>query len=334
VSLAGGETRLVEHADFAQLNARLDALRSAGALISEVQRVGRDLEASFEAAVSGPGQPPGDAGPPPPEPPRTAPDPLRGLRATARLAREIVADLASRKAGWFGLALALLVLALFFWGVRNEVVGGAAAAVRQFGGPGGIADPATLAHWVGRWAATFVYWALLPGTVVIAALFAPPLLDPRRTILLLAQPVSRGDLACALYLTVCLLGLVEHAFLVALLFGGLRWLGMEVSPLFLALVAPLLLGFAALYAIALAAAYGVRSGLASGAAAFGVFLAAVLTQHRAALAALLPRVAALGDQAARLGGGDAPQLAPFALTAAWAAALFILVLVMARRSEQ
>ncbi|HUJ27364.1 MAG TPA: hypothetical protein VLW85_15170, partial [Myxococcales bacterium] len=344
VTLAGGETKLVEHADFAALNTHLDTLRAGGALISEVQRVGRDLEASLEQAVTGPGVVPPDPGPRPPEAPPARVQPLRAARATVRVAQEIAADLASRKVGWFGLGLAVLVLALFFWGLRNDIVGGAAAAVRQFGGPGGVADATTVAHFVGRWSASFVYWALLPGTLVFASLFAPPLLDPRRTVLLLAQPVSRGDLACALYATVCLATLAEYAFLVGLFFGGMRWLGVAVSPLFLALAAPLVLAFASLYAVSLAAAYGLRSGVASGGIAFGLFLAAVLSQAemRAGGAPLrqiiggtvLPRVVALGEQAARLGGGEAPRFAPFALTAAMATALFIVAFVIARRSEQ
>jgi len=327
-----GATVLIDHQDVAQLNAVLDRLRAAGAQIVEVRRLREDLEASFEAAVSGPGQPPGDRGPRPPEPAPAAADELRGLRATMRLAQEIAADLASRKVGWFALCAALLVLGLFFLAVRSDVAGGAAATVRQLGGPAGVADAATMARLVGRWTASFIYWALLPGSLIFASFFAPPLLDPRRTILLLAQPVSRGDLACALFSTVCSLALGAYVFLAALFYGGLRFLGVAVSPLFLALAAPLLFAFAALYAVALAAAYGLRSGVASGAIAFGVFLAAVLSQS--APVPFLPRVVALGEQAARLGGGEAPRLAPFVLTAAMAAAFFLAALFVARRSEQ
>jgi ABC-2 type transport system ATP-binding protein len=339
-----GSTVLVDHDDVAQLNAALDRLRVAGAQIVEVRRVREDLEASFEAAVSGPGQTPPDPGPQPPEPLPSPRDPFRGVRATMRVAQEIAADLAARKVGWFALIIGLVVFGFFLWGLHNDVVKGAAATVRQFGGPGGVADEATLGHWVGRWTAGFVYWALLPGSVIFASMFAPPLLDPRRTILLLAQPVSRGDLASALFLTVNAMVLGEYLFLVALLYGGIRWMGVAVSPLFLCLVAPLLVAFAALYAFALAMTYGVRSGVASGGIAFLIFLVATIAQAASVAnpeykvlamgAALLPRLIGLAEQAARLGGGEAPRAAPFALTAAIGAGIFLVALVAARRSEQ
>src|SRR5437762_470308 len=240
-----GSTVLIDHDDVGELNAALDQIRQAGARIVEVRRVRQDLEATFEAAVAGASEPAPDPGPPPPEPPKARSDPLRPLVATWRVAREIAADLAARKAGWVALAIGLVVLALFFLALRHDVVSGAAAAVRAFGGPSGVADEATLAHWVGHYAARFVYWALLPGSVIFAALFAPPLLDPRRTILLYAQPVSRGDVAAALFATVCTLVAAEHVFVVALLFGGVRWLGVSVSPLFLLVCLPLLFAFAA-----------------------------------------------------------------------------------------
>jgi ABC-2 type transport system ATP-binding protein len=339
-----GSTVLVDHDDVAQLNAALDRLRGAGAQIVEVRRVREDLEASFEAAVSGPGQTPPDPGPQPPEPLPSPRDPFRGARATMRVAQEIAADLAARKVGWFALIIGLVVFGFFLWGLHNDVVKGAAATVRQFGGPGGMADEATMGHWVGRWTAGFVYWALLPGSVIFASMFAPPLLDPRRTILLLAQPVSRGDLASALFFTVNAMVLGEYLFLVALLYGGIRWMGVAVSPLFLCLVAPLLVAFAALYAVALAMTYGVRSGVASGGIAFLIFLVATITQAASVAnpeykvlalgAALLPRLVGLAEQAVRLGGGEAARAAPFVLTAAIGVGVFLVALVAARRSEQ
>jgi hypothetical protein len=129
-----------------------------------------------------------------------------------------------------------------------------------------------------------------------------------------------------------------------LLYGGLRWLGVAVSPLFLCLVGPLLLSFAALYAVALAVTYGVRSGVASGGVAFLLFSTAAILQLAsvehpgmrmlAVCAASLPRVAGLAEQAARLGGGEAPRAAPLLLTAAMGTGIFLVGLVAARRSEQ
>jgi hypothetical protein len=337
---------LIDHQDVAQLNAALDQLRAAGGRIVEVRRVRQDLEASFEAAVSGLPREPGPPGPPPSDALAVPRHPLRSLRATVRVAGEIAADFAARKLGWVALGIALFLLGVFLWAIHGDVATGAAAAVHRFGGPGGVVDEATMAHWVGRWCAAAAFWSLLPGSVVFAALFAPPLLDPRRAVLLLAQPVSRGDLAAGIYSAVCAMVLCEHAFLVALLFGGLRWLGVPVSPLFLLVTLPLFVAFAALYAIALAFTYVLRSGPAAGAVAFGTFAVAVMAGSSDAArrgarlsiesisAAILPRVVPLGQQAMKLGGGEWPSPLPFVLTALFAAALFILALFAARRSEQ
>jgi ABC-2 type transport system ATP-binding protein len=340
VSLASGETKLIEHDGLAQLNARLDELRSSGALLSEVQRVGRDLEASFEAAVSGQMRSPPDPGPAPAAPEGSRRDPLRPLRAALRVAGEIGSDLAARRIGWVALALAALLLGLFVLAVRSEVAMGAAAAVRRFGGPPGTSDEAALASWVGRYSASLLFWSLVPGSAVFAALFAPPLLDPRRSILLLSQPVSRGDVAAGIYATVCAVVLVELGFLLGLFFGALRWLGVPVPASLLLAVAPLWVAFAALYAAALAATYAVRSGPVAAAAGLGVFVAASLVGSgqqaagRIAAAAVLPRLVPLSQQAMRLGAGEAPRLSPFALTAAFAAAMFLVLIFLARRSER
>ena len=48
---------------------------------------------------------------------------------------------------------------------------------------------------------------------------------------------------------------------------------------------------------------------------------------------MLPRLVPLAEQAGRFGGGEGARAAPFALTAAIAAALFILALIAARRIE-
>jgi ABC-2 type transport system ATP-binding protein len=341
-----GATVLIDHGDLPQLNAALDKLRAAGALVAEVRRVRQDLEASFEAAVAGAAREPDSPGPPPAEAPPIAPHPLRALRAVSRVASEIAADFAARKLGWVALGIALFLIGVFLWIVHGDVASGAAAAVRKFGGPGGVVDQDTMAHWIGRWAAAAAYWALLPGSVVFAALFAPPLLEPRRSVLLLAQPISRGDMAAGIFAAVCAMVLCEYAFLVGLLFVGLRWLGVAVSPLFLLVSLPIFVSFAALYAIALVITYAVRNGATAGAVAFGTFAVAVITgsdpgaRPGAPLGfasitnAILPRVISLGQQAMRLGGGERPGVAPFALTAIFAAAFFMLTLFAARRSEQ
>jgi ABC-2 type transport system ATP-binding protein len=335
IVLSDGKVTPVAHDDFAQLNAALDKVRAEGGLIAEVRPLRRDLEATFEAAVTGEVLPPPPPGPPPPEPPHVPARPLRALLAALRVAREIGAELAARRIGWIALGLALLFVGIFLLLVRADVVTGAAAGVRKFG-----ADQETAAKWVGRWAAGVLYWGLLPGALVFAAFFAPPLLETRRTILMHAQPVSRGDVAAGMYGAVLGLVLAQYAFLIALFFGALRWLEIGVSPRFLGMLLPLLFSFAALYAVVLAVTYAVRSGPLAAAAGMAVFILAAVAFGAsprwltAVAPALLPSIGPLSQQAMRMGSGERVSLTPFALTAMWAAALFLVLLFLARRSEK
>jgi ABC-2 type transport system ATP-binding protein len=335
IVLADGQVIAVAHEDLRQLNAALDKLRAEGGLIAEVRPVRQDLEASFEAAVTGDARPATPAGPPPAEPPPIPARPLRALRGAVRVAREIGAELAGRRVGWIALGLLLLFTGMFFLAVRSEMIAGAAAGARRFG-----AGEETTAKWIGRYAAGVLYWGLLPGSIVFAALFAPPLLEPRRTVLLHAQPVSRGDVASGIFAAVLALALALYAVLIALFFAGLRWLRVEVSPRLVLMTVPLLFAFAALYAVSLAVTYALRSGLAAAAASFVVFVLAAIAADAsppwlaAVSPALLPRIGALSQQAMRLGAGERPLVAPFVLTAMWAAALFLVALFAARRSER
>ena len=341
-----GSTVLIDHDDLASLNSTLDRLRAAGAQIVEVRRVRQDLEASFEAAVTGAPRAPLASPERPPEPPETRTARVRPLVAAARVAADIATDLAQRKVGWFALALAVLVLGAFLWVLRSESLSGAAVAVKRFGGPAGLSDPATLAHWAGRWIAGTAYWAMLLPTLLVSALFAPPLLDPRRTILLLAQPVGRGDVALGIFAAVCGMAFVCWEFLAVLLFLGLRVLDFAVSPMFLLMPLPLLAAFAALYAGVLLATYAVRSGPFAVVVALFSFLAVVsagnsdVAREGAAVGfgslavGLLPRAVQLGQQAMRLGGGERASALPFVFTTMYCAAVLIALFVVARRSEK
>ena len=276
-----------------------------------------------------------------------APRPARALFASLRVAREIGLDLASRKLGWMALALALLALGLGLWGLRNDVVLGAAAVVRDLTGkvPDSV-EARTVATIVGRESGLIVYWILLTSTLLFSTLFAPPLLDPRRTVLLLAQPISRVDLATGIFLAVCGLTAATFSFLVALFFCGVRALGIGLPASFLLVPLPLLLSFAALYALVLGATYLVRSGLFAalvGLASLIGFVALGNTDAarpgaplglEAALYGLSPKVVALSEQAGHLGEGHAVSAFPFFSTAAYLVAVLTLVAVGARRSER
>ena len=175
---------------------------------------------------------------------------------------------------------------------------------------------------------------------------APDRLDPRRTILLLAQPLGRGDLALGIFSAVCGLALCAQAFLTLLVFLGLRALGLLVPLQFLLLPLPLIFSFAALYAVVLLATYAVRSGPFAMAVALGSLLAVLFLGNshgaragaplgvQSVLATLVPRIVPLSQQAMHAGASERMSLSPFVLTAAFTAALLIGLQFLARRSER
>jgi ABC-2 type transport system ATP-binding protein len=341
-----GNALLIAHDDLPGLNRVLDQLRAAGALLDEVHRERQDLEATFEAAVAGAAGAPAVKGVPPPEPSSASGSLWRVPRAVWRVNSEIVADLLARKIGWVALGAALLCIGLFLWGLHDQVVGGAAVAAHRWVGQGPIADEADLGRKVGGYTGSILYWALVPGSLAFAALFAPPLLDPRRSILILSQPVSRGDLAAGIFTAVCSFVLAEYVFLITLLFGGLRFLAIQANPRFLLVPIPALFAFASIYIIQLGFTYLLRSGPAAAAIGIGMLSASGLIGLADAArpgarfgpvslaAALLPRIRPLSAQAMRLGSGETPHAAPFALTALFIVALGLVTLHAAQRSER
>src|SRR5207244_3144525 len=155
-----GHVYVVDHDDLDALNDAVDRVRAAGVRLVEVRRIRRDLEETFTlVATAGPGESPvaveaGELIEAPPAPG----SPLRGVRATFRVAREIASDLIARKMAHAAAAGAALVLATMFFALRNEIVQGMAASARQFRA-GGIVDGTVLAHALGRGAAAGEYWS-------------------------------------------------------------------------------------------------------------------------------------------------------------------------------
>ncbi|HEY2031445.1 MAG TPA: ABC transporter ATP-binding protein [Myxococcales bacterium] len=346
VTESAGATVLVDHHSLEALNLCLDRLRAAGGLIEEVRRVRQDLEASFEAAVTAQAQPPAIAADPPPEAPAPAADPWRAPSAVLRVTREIISDLTARKVGWVALAAALLFAGLFLWGVQHELVAGTAAAARRWAREVSASPEGGIGTIAGRYVAAVAFWVLVPGSVLLAALFAPPLLDPRRAVLVLSQPISRTDFAAGIYAAVCAFVLAGYAFAALLFFGGLRFLEIRADPRFLLAPLPMLVAFAAIYAAELALTYALRSGLAAAALGVALFVTSALlgfadgARPAAELsgvsmaAALLPRLRPLSQQAMRIGGAEAPFVAPFGETLLFAGALLLLTAWAARRSER
>ena len=353
----GSPALLVEHLDLAQLNGAIDRLRQGGSQIVEVRRLRQDLETAF-VEVAGPGAgravTPLSAGPIPDAPaaalpgsePRARLRAGRTLTATLRVSAEIAAELASRKLGWVVLGGALLATLGFFAAVHSDLIQGAAAGARQLAHPGGFFDAGELAMRVGGGVGTALYWAGLICCLILAALFAPPLLEPRRTVLILAQPISRSDFATGIFAAVCAMALAVQFFLAALLFAGSRALGLHLSAALLAVPLPFLVAFAALYALMLIATWFWRSGFFAalvGLGALSLFAAAGFSAAASpgapigplsALYGLCPHIDELGEQARRLGAGQSVSALHFVSTGAVALALLIVLRVVAGRSER
>jgi len=342
-----GHVYLVDHEDLESLNLAIDGLRAAGVRLVEVRRIRRDLEETFTlVATSGPGESPGaveagelvEASPAPGSP-------LRGARAIVRVASEIASDLIARKMAHAALAGAALVLATMFFALRNEIVQGVAATARQFRG-GGMLDGAALAQVLGRGAAAGEYWALLAGSIFLSALFAPPLLETRRSTLLLAQPVSRADVANGIFASVCALSLAVFCASGIAVFAGLRLLGLPVAPGLL--LVPLLttVAFASIYAGVLLATYLLPNGLLAGVVGMTTLLALVVAGNVDAAQpgyarrlggfffGLLPKLVGLHREAMRLGGGAGVGAFAIASTVAYTLAMLLVVQIVARRSER
>lgn len=241
------------------------------------------------------------------------------------VAADLLREAAARK--WFlglGLALTALLLCLVA-GLRMEVVDGALATVRLFGGPlDGVVRPADVAL---RPVFVAASYALSYGGIVFGLLacsdFAPALLSPGRIEHLLALPVRRWELLAGTFLGVLTLALLGAAYGA----GGLVLiLGAKTGvwtwhPLLAAALA--VVGFAAVYAGMLLSAVLVRSSAVS--AAFGALLlvSGILAGHRLAILAamrpgapraffavwsgLMPPLSTLADAAADVAGAQPVQ---------------------------
>jgi ABC-2 type transport system ATP-binding protein len=338
---------LVDHDELDGLNRAIDRLRAAGVQLVEVRRVRRDLEETFRVVatadprVAGPS---GDArelidGP------RAPVSPLRPVRATIRVAREIASDLVARKMAHAAAAGAALFLAMMFFALHNQILQGMAATARQFRA-GGMVDNAQLAHVLGRGAAAGEFWTLLVGSVFLSAFFAPPLLDARRSTLLFAQPVSRADVANGIFISVCGLALGIFGASGVALFVGLRAFTLPVSPGLLAVPMLTTVALASLYAIVLLVTYLLPNGLLAGVVGMAALLALVVAGNSDAaqpgnaegvsafFVGLLPKLVGLHRDAMRVGGGAPPALFAILSTIASTLALMLFVQIVARRSER
>ncbi len=251
------------------------------------------------------------------------------MRTVLAVARDILAEAASRK--WFlgmgiGITLALAALGL---SLRMEVVDGALSATRLFGKllDHDIQSADVALRPVFLVASYVVYYGGLAFGILACADFGPSLLSPGRIEHLLALPVRRWQLLLGTFAGVfalSLLGALYGAGGVALILGAKTGVW-TVRPLAAAALASA--SFAAIYAPMLVAALFVRSAAFSAFVGGLFFTSGIVASYRVelaplfsagagrtsfqALTALLPRVSALADAAAAIAGSkavDADQL--------------------------
>jgi Cu-processing system permease protein len=265
-------------------------------------------------------------------------------RRIAAVARDLLREARARR--WvLGLfAATTLVLLLTLFGLRLEVVDGALAASRLFGGAlgGGIQAADVALRPLFTAVAYVVFYAGLAFGVLACADFAPTLLAPGRIEHLLSLPVRRAELVLGTFAGV--LALV----LAGALYGGLGmtlllWAKAGVfgwAPVLAAALSAA--GFAAVYAVMMATAVAVRSAALSAAVGGVMLLLGILAGYRRALAPLfspgpsraaflaftapLPRLSQLAEAAGRLAGGQGLHLAGLAVQLA-GTALFALAAV-------
>ena len=244
------------------------------------------------------------------------------MRHVLRVALYVLREALARKlilAFLLGITWVLILMAI---GLRLEVVDGALAATRLFGGPLGIevnaVDVALRPVFVAAAYGLF-YWGLLFG-IVACADFAPSLLSPGRIEHLLALPLQRWHLIAGTFLGVMTLA-VGGALYGA---GGLTvLLGFKTGVWMPGLLQSSLLacaGFAPVYAVMLTTATFARS--ASLSAAFGLFAlgGGVVAGKRDAIAPMInegllrdgfllvtmpqPRLSTLASTGAALAGAE------------------------------
>jgi Cu-processing system permease protein len=245
------------------------------------------------------------------------------MRAALTIARDILREAAARR--WFlafAIVLTLLHVGLLL-GLRLELVDGALAATRLFGGE--LSHDIRTADSVLRHvfeAGTYVaFYGGLGFGVLACSDFGPELLAPGRIEHLLSLPLRRLELLAGTFLGVmalCLLGIsygVGGFFLILCAKSGV-WTLRPFLAVYLAGVV-----FFALYAVMLAAAVFVRSAALSAAAGGALFTLGMLAGQRQELAALfesgwgrqlflalsapLPRVYELGQAAGAIALGEA-----------------------------
>lgn len=277
------------------------------------------------------------------------------MRRTFTVARDLLREARARKWVLALFGATTLVLLVVLLGLRLEVVDGALAATRLFGGLlGGRIQAADVAlRPLFKGVAYLVFYGGIAFGILSCADFAPALLAPGRIEHLLSLPVRRAELLAGTFLA------VEVLVLSGAMYGGLGltlivWAKTGVfgwAPLLAAVLAAV--AFSAIYAAMVACAVAVRSAALSAAAGGFLYVLGILASYRRALAPLfsagasravflavtapLPRISTLADQAAALAAGRTldPAALGFQLggTALFAAALLSAGIALLERKD-
>ncbi|MFO0599775.1 MAG: ABC transporter ATP-binding protein [Myxococcaceae bacterium] len=260
------------HRDAGDLNARVDQLRAGGARLLELTPRRVDLEATFAQAVTSATATPISSAPTTPLAPVTpAPvDPLRPVRAAGRVMRETLAELASQKVGWVLVVAAVVGLVAVWQVMHSPLFTSGGHTLRSYLATLNDAQLLSLARQAGDITGMALYWSALGLLTLVSAMFAVPLLDPRRTILLYAQPLTRADYVLGLFSSAAGAVGVGATLYALALFGLLRWLGLPVSARLIAAALPLTLAFSSVYLVVLSATLVRRSAFSAGLAGLTV----------------------------------------------------------------
>jgi len=277
------------------------------------------------------------------------------VRRALTVARDLLREARARRWVLALFAATTVLLLVVLLGLRLEVVDGALAATRLFGGLlGGKIQAADVAlRPLFQGVAYLVFYGGILFGILSCADFAPTLLAPGRIEHLLSLPLRRAELLLGTFLG------VEALVLSGATYGGLGltlivWAKTGVfgwAPLAAAVLAAI--AFSAIYAAMIACAVAVRSAALSAAAGGLLYLLGILASYRRiltplftsggsggvfrAITAPIPRFATIADQAAAVGAGKVldPAALGFQLggTLLFAAALLSAAIALLERKD-
>jgi Cu-processing system permease protein len=231
-------------------------------------------------------------------------------RSVLNIALDVVREAAASK--YLIVLFGLILLGLIGLGLALdiEVVNGAIATAKVFGGRvTGSKDHVDAAQFLAPVLGGIVYATFLLGLlflVVAVADIAPRMLAPGRVELLLSLPLRRTELILGIYLGVMIIAALALFFAIG---GGALVLFVKAdfftpAPFFGALTA--LIGFATLYGVMLAVSAVFRSAALSAGSAILIYIAGIATSDRATVLGYMRNAAT--REIASIAMGPLPRL--------------------------